>query len=80
MIPLDQDTLERLFERVMALRREGRSSVLMNPGSGLRFHAHPTPDTIIEEPEEEVDDLEALARQIAGIETIPSPTPLATKR
>lgn len=80
MIPLDQETLERLFERVMVLRREGRSSAawINRPGGGLGFHANPTGDTIVEE--EEVDELEALARRIAGIETMPSPMPLSTKR
>ncbi|KAG9058458.1 hypothetical protein FS842_009526 [Serendipita sp. 407] len=86
MIPLSQHSLERLFERVIALRRENMGS---RPGSrvgpqgrtggggggnhGGRWRAMDPGDmsaSVIAEEQDEAEfeaDLEALARQIAGI-------------
>ncbi|KAG8766397.1 hypothetical protein FRB91_007793 [Serendipita sp. 411] len=86
MIPLSQHSLERLFERVIALRRENMGS---RPGSRVgaqgrtggggggtharRWRSMDPGDmsaSVIAEEQDEAEfeaDLEALARQIAGI-------------
>ncbi|KAG8805887.1 hypothetical protein FRC17_005287 [Serendipita sp. 399] len=80
MIPLSQDALERLYQRVTVLRRLNSQPSPSGGGGGGEKLGGIVEEDEAEGEEESDEELEALARRIAGIGTSSAARPEAEKR